>query len=400
MSESEQVGFVTQGQVQAVEGELPTINVGMLGYAFMGKAHINGYKKIPYIFYPPAAVPNLYAIAGRTEDAVKGAAKRYGFDKYYTNWRQMIADGGIRIFDNTGPNNEHAEATIAAAEAGLNVICEKPMARNTAEAKAMLDAVNKAGVKHMCAFNYRFVPAIRLAYDLIQRGELGQIYHFRAKYLQEWIMDPNFPMVWRLQKSVAGSGVLGDLGSHIIDLARFLVGEPKVVNARMKTFIGDRPDGKGGRTKVDVDDAFVSMFEFENGALGTIEASRFALGHKNHNILEINGSKGSIIFDLEKMNELQVNIPGHALKEAQGWTEVLVSESYHPFWNVWWPQGHIIGWEHTFVHELNHLIEAVVKDQSVGPFGATFEDGYKDAVIGDAIELSSAENGAAVPIKY
>jgi predicted dehydrogenase len=397
---SDQVGFVTMGQAKAVEGEIPTVGIGMLGYAFMGKAHVNGYKKIPYIIWPPAAIPNLVAIAGRNQAAVSAAAQRFGFAGYYGDWREMLKDERVQIFDNCGPNNLHAEPTIAAAEAGKAVICEKPLGRTAAEAKSMLDAVNKAGVKNMCAFNYRFVPAVRLVRQMIEQGVLGQIYHFRARYLQEWIMDPNFQMVWRLRKDVAGSGALGDLGSHIIDLARFLVGEPTAVNARLKTFIKDRPTPEGGRAQVDVDDAFISLFEFENGAIGTLEATRFALGRKNANTFEINGSRGSVVFNLEKMNELEVHIPGEQRKEAQGFTNVLVSESFHPFWANWWPQGHIIGWEHTFVHELNHFIEAVVQGKQVGPYGATFEDGYRNAVICDAIVASSANNGASAKIEY
>jgi predicted dehydrogenase len=397
---SDQVGFVTMGQAKAVEGEIPAVGIGMLGYAFMGKAHVNGYKKIPYIFWPPAAIPRLVAIAGRNEAAVAVAAQRFGFERFYTDWREMLKDDRIQIFDNVGPNNLHAEPTIAAAEAGKHIICEKPLGRSAAEAKTMLDAVNKAGVKNMCAFNYRFVPAVRLVRQMIEQGVLGQIYHFRARYLQEWIIDPSFQMVWRLRKDVAGSGALGDLGSHIIDLARFLVGEPSAVNAHLKTFIKERPTADGGRDVVDVDDAFMSLFQFQNGAIGTLEASRFALGRKNTNTFEINGSKGSVVFNLEKMNELEVHIPGEQRKEAQGFTNVLVSESFHPFWANWWPQGHIIGWEHTFVHELNHFIEAVVQNKQVDPYGATFEDGYRNAVICDAIVESSANNGAQVPINY
>lgn len=397
---SDQVGFVTMGQARSVEGEIPTVGIGMLGYAFMGKAHVNGYKKIPYIMWPPAAIPNLVALTGRNEAAVSAAAQRFGFSRHYADWREMLKDERVQIFDNCGPNNLHAEPTIAAAEAGKAVISEKPLGRTAAEAKSMLDAVNKAGVKNMCAFNYRFVPAVRLVRQMIEQGVLGQIYHFRARYLQEWIMDPNFQMVWRLRKDVAGSGALGDLGSHIIDLARFLVGEPTVVNARLKTFIKDRPTPEGGRATVDVDDAFISLFEFENGAIGTLEATRFALGRKNTNTFEINGSLGSVVFNLEKMNELEVHIPGEQRKEAQGFTNVLVSESFHPFWANWWPQGHIIGWEHTFVHELNHFIEAVVQGKQVEPYGATFEDGYRNAVICDAIVASSANNGAQAKIEY
>jgi predicted dehydrogenase len=397
---SDQVGFVTQGAAQGVTGEIPSVGIGMVGYAFMGKAHANGYKKILYIFWPPAAVPRLVSIAGRNEQAVATAAQRFGFARYRTDWRDTVTDPEVQIVDNTGPNNLHSGPTIAAIAAGKHVICEKPLGRTAAESKAMLDAAVKAGVKHMTAFNYRFVPAVRLARQLIEEGALGEIYHFRARYLQEWILDPNFPMVWRLKKDQAGSGALGDLGSHIIDLARFLVGEPTSVNGILRTFIEERPTADGGTDKVDVDDAFISMFQFANGAIGTLEASRFCLGRKNGNTFEINGSKGSIVFNLEKMNELQVHIPGTQPKMVQGFTEVLVSESYHPFWNVWWPQGHIIGWEHTFVHELNHFIDAVVNDKPVGPYAATFEDGYRNSVICDALTASSSAGGAPVAITY
>jgi len=395
---SDQVGFVTMAGPRA-SGQAPEIGVGMLGYAFMGKAHTNAYKKIPYMVYPPPAIPKLIAIAGRNEEAVKEAAQRYGYEGYYTDWRAMIADPRIQLFDNGGPNNLHAEPSIAAAEAGKHILCEKPLGRTAEEARRMLDAVEKAGVKNMVAFNYRFVPAIRQAYELIKSGALGEIYHFRAVYLQEWITDPNFPMIWRLTKGEAGSGALGDLGAHIIDLARHLVGEPKAVMAMTKTFIPERPTAEGGRAKVDVDDAFISLVEFENGAIGTLEASRFAPGRKNHQVLEVNGSKGSLVFNLERLNELDVFWKDGTPRETQGFTNVLVSESYHPFWQYWWPQGHIIGWEHTFVHEITHLLDAIVNDKDVAPYGATFRDGYRNAVICDAI-LQSAAEGRRVGIEY
>jgi predicted dehydrogenase len=264
----------------------------------------------------------------------------------------------------------------------------------------MLDAVNKAGVKHAVAFNYRFVPAIRQAYELIQSGALGQLYHFRAVYLQEWITDPEFPLIWRLDKRLAGSGALGDLGAHIIDLARFLVGEPKSVMGLTRTFIAERPlpDGKG-RGKVEVDDACAALVEFQNGAVGTLEASRFAPGRKNHQVLEINGSKGSLQFNLERLNELDVFWKDAVPRETQGFSNVLVTEAYHPFISNWWPHGHIIGWEHTFVHELHHMLDAIVNDKSVAPYGATFEDGYRNAVICDAI-VQSAQAGRRVDIAY
>jgi len=396
---AEQVGFMTMAGAKAA-GSAPEIGVGMLGYAFMGKAHSNAFKKMPYMMYPPVAIPKLIAIAGRNEDAVKEAARRYGYEGYYTDWRKLVADPRVQLFDNGGPNDLHAEPCIAAAQAGKHIICEKPMARSAVEARQMLDAVNKAGVKHAVAFNYRFVPAIRQAYELIRSGALGQIYHFRAVYLQEWITDPEFPLIWRLEKRLAGSGALGDLGAHIIDLARFLVGEPKSVMGLTKTFITERPlpDGKG-RGKVDVDDAFEALVEFQNGAIGTLEASRFAAGRKNHQVLEINGSKGSLHFNLERFNELDVFWKDAAPRETQGFTNVLVTEAYHPFYSNWWPHGHIIGWEHTFVHELHHMLDAIVNDKSVAPFGATFEDGYRNAVICDAI-VQSAQEGRRVDIVY
>ncbi|GIV95701.1 MAG: oxidoreductase [Herpetosiphonaceae bacterium] len=383
------------------EGEIPEIGVGMLGYAFMGKAHTNAYKTIPYMMYPPPAIPRLIAIAGRNEEAIREAARRYGYETYYTDWRTMLEDDRVQLFDNGGPNDAHAEPSIAAAQAGKHIFCEKPLARSAGEAREMLDAVRKAGIKHMVAFNYRFVPAIRLARNLIESGRLGRIYHFRAVYLQEWIMPHyNTPKIWRLDKQVAGSGALGDLGAHIVDLGRFLVGEMKSVSAMTRTFIDERPlpDGSG-TARVDVDDAFVACVEFENGAIGTLEATRFAGGHKNYQALEINGERGSIRFNLERMNELEVFWVGEEPKETQGFHDVLVTESYHPWWENWWPHGHIIGWEHTFIHELTHFLDCIANNKEVAPYGATFEDGYRAAVICDAI-LESASSRRQIDLEY
>lgn len=397
---SEGTGFTTMAGRRA-EGEAPEVGVGMLGYAFMGKAHTNAYKKIPYMMYPPPAIPRLIAIAGRNEAAVAEAARRYGYERYYTDWRQMLEDDRIQLFDNGGPNDQHAEPSIAAAEAGKHIICEKPLGRNAEESKAMLDAVTRAGVKHMVAFNYRFVPAVLLARDLIQSGRLGRIYHFRAVYLQEWIMPHyNQGMIWRLSKERAGSGALGDLGAHIIDLGRFLVGEITAVSAMTRTFVEERPlpDGRGSG-KVDVDDAFVATVAFDNGAIGSLEATRFAAGRKNFNSFEINGEKGSLRFNLERLNELEVFWVDEQPRETQGFHQVLVSEPYHPFWEHWWPQGHIIGWEHTFVHEMAHLLDCIANNKDVAPLGATFEDGYRNAVICDAI-LESAASKRQVDVRY
>ncbi|NCF65943.1 MAG: Gfo/Idh/MocA family oxidoreductase [Chloroflexi bacterium] len=385
----------------AATGDIPEIGVGMLGYAFMGKAHSNAFRTIPYMMYPPPAIPVLAALAGRNEVDCANAAQRYGYAKYYTDWRDMLADDAVQLFDNGGPNDVHAEPSIMAAEVGMHVLCEKPLARTAEESKTMLDAVEKAGVKHMVAFNYRFVPAIRQIRNLIDSGALGRIYHWRAVYLQEWIMPHyNESKIWRLDKEVAGSGALGDLGAHIIDLAHYLVGDMKSVGALTQTFIKERPllDGSGMGT-VDVDDAFVSVVEFENGAVGTLESTRFAGGRKNHNVFEINAEKGSVRFNLERMNELEVFWIGEKPRETQGFHSVLVSEDYHPWWDKWWPQGHIIGWEHTFVHEITHLLDCIVNDKEVGPHGATFLDGYKTAVVCDAI-LKSAETRRQVDINY
>ncbi len=392
-------GFTSMADAKAT-GTVPEVGVGMLGYAFMGKAHSHAMLTIPHMMYPPPAIPKLAAIAGRNEEAVKEAAKRYGYQRYYTDWREMLKDDSVQLFDNGGPNDAHAEPSIAAAKAGKHVLCEKPLGRTADESKRMRDEVMATGVKNMVAFNYRFVPAIRQIRKLVESGALGQIYHFRAVYLQEWIM-PHYgtPMIWRLKKDQAGSGALGDLGAHIIDLARYLVGEIGSVSAMKKTFIKQRPDGQGGMGTVDVDDAFASVVEFENGALGTLEATRFAGGRKNGQRIEINAEKGSIVFNLERMNELEVFWVGEQPKETQGFHNVLVSEGYHPWWENWWPQGHMIGWEHTFMHEITHLLDCIVNDKAVSPIGADFEDGYRAAVICDAI-VDSAEQGRQMACKY
>ncbi|MFN8442302.1 MAG: Gfo/Idh/MocA family oxidoreductase [Caldilineaceae bacterium] len=396
---AESGGFTSMAGARA-EGEAPEIGVGMIGYAFMGKAHSHAMLNIAHMMYPPPAIPKLVAIAGRNESAVAEAARRYGYQKYYTDWKKLINDKSVQLVDNGGPNDAHAAPSIAAAKAGKHILCEKPLGRNPAESAKMLQAVTDAGVKHMVAFNYRFIPAIRQIRKLIDSGALGRIYHFRAVYLQEWIM-PHYgtPMIWRLQKATAGSGALGDLGAHIIDLARYLVGDISTVSAVTKTFIPERPGPDGQLHKVDVDDAFAAVVEFQNGALGTLEASRFAAGRKNGQNIEINGEKGSIRFNLERLNELEVFWVGSQPKETQGFTNVLVSEGYHPWWENWWPQGHMIGWEHTFIHEITHMLDCIVNDKPVAPIGADFNDGYRADVVCDAV-IASAAKGKRIECKY
>jgi predicted dehydrogenase len=372
---------------------IETVGVGMLGYSFMGKAHANAFRTVGYMMWPPPVQPELVVVAGRDESAVAEAARRYGFKAHTTDWHDVVTDPRVDIFDNCGPNFMHAEPTIAAAEAGKHVICEKPLGRDADESFETWRRVAATGVKHLCAFNYRFVPAIRLARELIESGELGEIRHYRARYLQDWITEPDFPMVWRLDREQAGSGALGDLGSHIIDLGHYLVGDIASVSGLTRTFIDDRPGGT-----VDVDDAFEATVEFEGGAVGTLEATRFARGRKNALSLELNGSNGSIAFDLERPNELQVSVPSLPTS-VDGFRTVSVTESEHPFMANWWPPGHVIGWEHTFVHEIHHLLKAIAEDGDVEPHGATFRDGYRAAEVCDAIARSS-EAGQSVDIRY
>lgn len=378
-------------------GTAPDVGIGLLGYAFMGKAHSNAYKKIPYMMYPPPAIPRLAAICGLEADEAAKAANRYGYTASYTDYEAMLKDPDVQVLDNSGPNYIHAPASIAAAQAGKHVFCEKPLGLNAGEAQAMLDAVLKAGVKHMVGFNYRFAPAVRLAYELIQSGRLGRLYHFRARYLQDWLIPASqTKWHWRVNKAETGSGALGDLGAHIIDLSRFLLGaEIESVCAMTRTFISERPKEDGsGMGRVDVDDAFAAAASYSNGVLGTLEASRFATGHKNDNTFEINAENGSLRFSLERINELEVmwvdaEAADETTRQTQGFRQVLVTDKDHPYISNWWPAGHVIGWEHTFVHELTHFLGCVVNDHPVAPYGATFEDGLRVAEVCDAIAASA-----------
>ena len=394
MSEKEKkVGFVTMGEVQAPTQEVPSLGIGMIGYAFMGKAHTNAYIDMPFFFYPPPARPKLVAIAGRTRDKVAEAARRYGYQKYYTDWMELVKDKDVQLVDIGTPNDEHHDQAIAAVENGKNVLCEKPLARTAKEAREMLDAAERAKVRHMVAFNYRFVPAIVQAKRLIQRGTIGKLLQFRAVYLQEWIMDPNFPLVWRMRKDIAGSGALGDLGAHVLDLARYLMGDITDVSGLTRTFIDERPlpEDPAKKGKVDVDDAFMALLKFQNGAIGSVEASRFAAGRKNFQRLEIHGTEGSINFNLERLNELELYVRSDP-PDSLGFRDISITEAVHPFWDRWWPHGHIIGWEHTFIHEVHHLIDCIVNKKDVSPEGASFYDGWKVNLIMDKI-LESATTG-------
>lgn len=371
------------------------IRIGMIGYKFMGKAHSHAYRDVSF-YFEPNVEPVLQALCGRNEEAVKEAASKMGWRSYETDWRTLIERGDIDLIDIVTPNNSHAEIAIAAAEAGKHVFCEKPLAMTLEQSKRMLEAVEKNGVIHMINHNYRFAPAVQLAKKLIESGRLGKIYHVRATYLQDWIMDPQFPLVWRLSKEVCGSGSHGDLAAHSIDLARFLVGEFKEVSGILETFIKERPivedsSGLSGKAtsdkmgEVDVDDASVFIARFENGAIGTFEATRFAGGNRNGNRIEINGEKGSIRWNMENMNNLQVYFhddePG-----LQGFRTINCTEEIHPYAGAYWPAGHIIGYEHTFINLIVELLNGVDKGYSPLP---NFTDGVRNQAVLEAVEQSS-----------
>jgi predicted dehydrogenase len=374
-----------------------TIGVGLVGYKFMGKSHSNAYRQVASFFPDLALKPELKALCGRDEAGVKAAAAQFGWEGYETDWKKLVARPDIGLIDVSTPGDSHAAIAIAAAQNGKHIFCEKPLANTLAEARQMLAAVRENNVVGMVNFNYRRVPAIQLAKSLIESGRLGKIYHWRAVYLQDWIMDPNFPLVWRLQKDVAGAGTLGDLGAHIIDLARMLVGEITEVTGMTETFIKRRPilagsDAGLGATAgqefgdVTVDDAALFLTRFDNGAVGSFEVTRFAKGRANYNSFEINGSKGSISFNLERLNELNVLLEDDQ-PDVAGFRNVLVTDGgVHKYVGAWWPAGHIIGWEHTFTHGVMDLLSGIAVGKSPDP---TFVDGLRCQSVLDAIEESA-----------
>ena len=365
----------------------PTLRVGLIGYGFMGKAHSNAWRQAPRFCNLPVEV-QMSTLCGRDAKAVNRAAANFGWEKTTTDWRAVVSDPAIDVIDITTPNNSHALIAIAAAEAGKAILCEKPLATDVADAERMTAAVRKARVVNMVCHNYRRVPALALAQEMIARGELGdRLFHYRARYAQDWIVDPAFPLVWRLQKSAAGSGSLGDLGSHLIDLGRFLVGEFKEVCAMLETFVRHRPlPGKRKpRAKVTVDDALAVIGRFRNGALATLEATRFAPGRKNALTIEINGSAGSLLFNLEQMNRLRF-YSTRGPEMERGFREIIVTEPSHPYLAHWWPPGHLLGYEHSFVHTIADFVRAVVAKKSAAP---TFADGLATQRVLAAIEESA-----------
>jgi len=380
------------------------IGVGLVGYKFMGRAHSNAYRQVGR-FFDVDPTPRMAAICGRDEAGVREAAGSLGWDSYETDYRRLVEREDVGLVDVVTPGNTHHEIVLAALAAGKHVLCEKPLANTLAEAKEMLDAAREAGTVNAVCFNYRRAPAVQLAKRLIDDGRLGTIRHWRATYLQDFIMDPGFPLIWRLKKELAGSGALGDIGAHIVDLSQFLLGGISEVVGMMETFVKERPleeaSAGGGLSasggvetgEVTVDDAAAFLARFENGALGTFEATRFAAGRRNKNAFEINGSRGSVAFDLERMNELEVFFVDDDA-DVQGFRTVNVTEPDHPYAGAWWPPGHILGYEHTFVHTIKDLMDGIAKGASPAP---TFEDAYRVQAVLDAVERSAKGGGWARP---
>jgi len=364
------------------------VNVALIGYAFMGRAHSNAWRQVSR-FFSPRLTPRLKVICGRDRKNVQAAAATLGWEESATDWREVIARPDIHIVDVSTPGDSHAEIAIAAAQAGKAVFCEKPLANTVKEAKAMVAAVKKAGVANMICHNYRRAPAVMLARELVASGRLGQIYHYRGTYLQDWVVDPALPLLWRFQKEKAGSGALGDILSHSLDLGRFVLGsEVTEVAGALETFIKRRPllDNPKKKGRVTVDDAALSLVRFANGAIGSIEGTRLAPGRKNYNRFEVNGSKGSLAFNLERMNELEY-YSREDEGNVQGFRDILVTEpGHHAFVKGWWPPGHIIGYEHTFTHTVFDFLQAVASGKRVRP---DFEDGLRNQVVLDAIERAS-----------
>ncbi|MFG2595149.1 Gfo/Idh/MocA family protein [Streptomyces sp. NPDC048462] len=389
---------------------VPTLGVGMVGYAFMGAAHSQGWRTAGHVFELPMR-PALAAICGRDRKAVEAAADRHGWAAAETDWRALIARDDVQLVDICTPGDSHAEIAIAALEAGKHVLCEKPLANTVAEAEAMTEAAARAAARGQVAvvgFNYRKVPAITYARKLIAEGRLGTLRHVRATYLQDWLVDPASPLTWRLEREHAGSGALGDLGAHIVDLAQFLAGELLVgVSAVTETFVRERPlrtgssnglagiADTGARGAVTVDDAALFTGRLASGAVASFEATRMAAGRKNALRLEINGELGSLAFDLERLNELSFHDHTEPATTA-GFRRILVTEPEHPYLEAWWPPGHALGYEHTFIHQARDVVRTIAENGAPTP---SFADGLQVQRVLAAVEESAAKNSVHTPVQ-
>jgi predicted dehydrogenase len=383
----------------------PDLGVGMVGYAFMGAAHSQAWRTAPHFFDLPLQ-PRMRALCGRDGERAAAAADRLGWESVETDWTRLLAREDIDLVDICSPGETHAEIAVAALEAGKHVLCEKPLANTVAEAEAMAEAAERAaehGVLSMVGFTYRRVPAIALARRLVEEGRLGEIRHVRAQYLQDWLADPSTPMSWRLEKDKAGSGALGDIGAHILDLTQHITGDRVVsVNGMLETFVTERPVAEttgallGGSSlnggghqlaPVTVDDAAVFLARFGGGAVGVFEATRFATGRKNAIRIEINGSRGSIAFDFEDMNVLEF-FDAEESGQTAGFRRIIVTEAEHPYGGHWWPPGHGLGYEHGFTHQVVDLVTAISRGEQPLP---SFADGLQVQRVLAAVEQSSQD---------
>ncbi|MFF3377643.1 Gfo/Idh/MocA family protein [Streptomyces sp. NPDC002680] len=391
------------------DADKPALGIGMIGYAFMGAAHSQGWRTVGRVFDLPTR-PVLAAICGRDADAVKAAADRHGWAAAETDWRALIARDDVDVVDICTPGDSHAEIALAALAAGKHVLCEKPLANSVEEAEAMTAAAEEAeerGQLAMVGFNYRRLPATALARSMVAEGRLGSLRHVRVTYLQDWLVDPEFPLTWRLRKESAGSGALGDLGAHIVDLAQYLAGEELAgVSALTETFVRERPLPGGptsglsaaataGVGQVTVDDAAVFTGRFPSGALASFEATRYATGRKNALRIELNGEHGSLAFDLERLNELAYH-DGTEPGTHAGFRRILVTEPDHPYLDAWWPPGHGLGYEHSFVHQARDLVHAIATGSRPRP---SFADGLQVQRVLAAVEESAEKNSVYTPIK-
>ncbi len=382
------------------------IGVGLVGYKFMGRAHSNAYRQVAR-YFEVDPVPVMQAICGRDPDATSAAAAQLGWNSVETDYHDLVTRDDIGLVDVSTPGYTHRDVVMAALAAGKHVLCEKPLANSLEEAEEMLLAARKAGTINMVNFNYRRVPAVQFARRLIDEGRLGEIRHWRAVYLQDWLVDESVPLAWRLKKELAGSGALGDIGAHILDLSQFLVAPVTSVTGTLNTFVKQRPveasnTGGSGLSwaageemgDVTVDDSTTFLARFENGATGTFEATRMAAGRRNYNSFEINGSLGSIAFNLERLNELEVYFREDEAG-LQGFRTINVTEGVHPYTGAWWPAGHIIGWEHTHVHVVKDLLEGIRTGVNPAP---SFEDGFRNQAVLDAVSRSAASGHWEQPV--
>jgi predicted dehydrogenase len=371
------------------------VGIGFIGHSWMARVHGHAIQTIGHVA-PLRRDIQLVNIAGRDSKAVERHAQELGFVRWTTDWRAVIADPDVDVVAVLSPIEHHEAAASAALQAGKAVLCEKPLAGDAAEAGRMLHAARSSGALAACGFNYRFVPAVRLARELITSGRLGDLHHFRATYLQDWARSPDVVRSWRFSASRPSNGAVGDY-SHLLDLMRYLAGEPRSVSAAVARFIGERPDPEDARAKLPVatEDAYAAVLHLTNGALATLEASRCATGWKGRQRVEANGSAGSLWWDMEDLNRLHVYFVEDDAGGLGGFRDVLVTERDHPFLGIWWAPGHILGWEHTFVHQWRELLEAFIEQRPLSPDQASFDDGYRAAVICDAILSAAATERTA-----